>query len=92
MTTIEIPQIQPQPTQNPQTPHPGLESRIGDSPKPVETTASKKVDDLSRHESKHDMAPRHEPKPNAREKDQGSAKPSGAPSQPGKAPIGTTKK
>jgi len=92
MTTYEIPQILPQPTQNPQTPHPGLESRIGDSPKPVETTASKKVDDLSRHESNHDMAPKHEPKLNAREKDQGSAKPSGAPIKHDKLPIGLPKK
>lgn len=92
MTIHEIPQIQPRPTQNPQTPHPGLESQIGDSPKPRETTASKKVDDLSRHESNHDMAPKHEPKLNAREKDRGSVKPNAAPGKDHQPPHGTTKK
>jgi len=92
MAIFDIPQITPRPTKNPQTPHPGLEPRIGDVPRAVETTASRKVDDLSRHESKHDMAPKHEPKLNAREKGFGSAQPAGAPAKVGKAPKGTTKK
>jgi len=70
MPTIELPQLVPTPTRNP-----SIESRIGDLPKPTETIASKKVDDLSRHESKHDMAPKHDHKLNPREKGYDGAKP-----------------
>jgi hypothetical protein len=83
MKTPEIPQLIPRPTQNPEPAHPGLESRIGDEPKPIETTASKKVDDISRHESKHDMDPKHAPKQNAREKATDGSMPGHSQPQPG---------
>ena len=92
MTTFVIPETVPKPTQNPEPAHPGLERMIGDVPKPRETTASKKVDDISRHESKHDMAPKHEPKPNAREKAQEWPKPGGTKPQGGTNVPGTVKK
>ncbi|WP_291272780.1 hypothetical protein [Geothrix sp.] len=92
MTIHEIPLIQSRPTPNPQTPPPGLDPQIGDTPKPRETTASKKVDDLSRHESNHDLPPKHEPKLNAREKDRGSVKPGGTPGRDDQTPLDTTKK
>lgn len=68
MRPIEIPPPNPMPTRNPEPAHPGLDSRIGDAPKPQVTTASKKVDDLSRHESRQDRAPKHAPSLNARDK------------------------
>ncbi len=75
MATPEIPQLNPQPTPNPQPPNPGLERKIGDVPNFRETTASKKVDDLSRHESKHDTDPKHDPKLKARVKAHDGVKP-----------------
>jgi hypothetical protein len=48
-----------------------------------ETTASKKVDDLSRHESKHDTDPKHDPKHNAREKTHEGVKPQDEKTLPG---------
>jgi hypothetical protein len=92
MSTFEIPQIIPQPTQNPEPAHPGLERKIGDDPKPLETTASKKVDDISKHESKHDMAPKHDPKLPVREKTQEWKKPGGSKPQGGDNVPGTVKK
>lgn len=92
MPTPEIPLMNAFPTANPQPPHPGLESRIGDVPKERGVTASKKVDDLSRHESKHDTAPKHEPKLNAREKTYDGSKPGGSSSQGPKPPMGPVKK
>ena len=87
MTTVEIPQLKPMPTMNPEPAHPGLDYRIGDLPKPVPLTASKKVDDLSRHESKHDGNPKHDPKLNPREKS-----PEARPPSVGKPQVGATKK
>jgi hypothetical protein len=92
MTTFVIPQTLPKPTQNPEPDHPGLERRIGDDPKPLETTASKKVDDISRHESKYDTAPKQNPKLNAREKTQEWTKPGGSKPQGGQLIPGTVKK
>ena len=71
---------------------PGLERRIGYVPNFREMSASKKVDDLSRHESKHDMDPKHDPKLNAREKPQGWVKPGGAKPQVEEPLPGTGKK
>lgn len=91
MSIIEIPHINPVRTANPQSAHPGLNSRSGDSINHREITASKKVDDLSRHESKHDSAPKHEPKLNPRDKGYEGPKPGGTPSQGGKPPLGPVK-
>ncbi len=68
MPAFEIPQIPTNPTNDSKPQNPAQERQIGDTPKPREVTASKKVDDLSRHESKHSLDPRLEPKHNAREK------------------------
>jgi hypothetical protein len=92
MPTIEIPQLNPMPTKNPEPAHPGLESRMGDLPKPLQTTASKKTDDLSRHESRHDMVPKHEPKLNAREKPAGGGQPATIPTPGTKPQPGPKKK
>ena len=66
---------------------PGLERKIAHVPNFREMSASKKVDDLSRHESKHDTDPKHDPKQNAREKGHEGVKPQGE-----KPPPGTEKK
>jgi len=71
---------------------PGLERKIGDIPNFRETTASKKVDDLSRHESKHDTDPKHDPKLNAREKTHEGVPPGGSKPQVEKPHSGTGKK
>ena len=62
---------------------PGLERKIGYVPNFREMSASKKVDDLSRHESKHDTDPKHDPKLNAREKGHEGVKPQGEKPLPG---------
>jgi hypothetical protein len=62
---------------------PGLERKVGYVPNFREISASKKVDDLSRHESKHDTDPKHDPKHNAREKVQEGVKPQGDKPLPG---------
>lgn len=92
MPTPEIPQLNPPPTQNPQPTNPGLERKIGDVPNFRETTASKKVDDLSRHESRHDTDPKHDPKLNAREKAHDGVKPGEGKPQTDKPLHGTGKK
>ena len=86
MATFEIPQIVPVPTKNPEPSHPGLEQKFGDTPKPVEITASKKTDDISRHESKHSLDPKQDPKHNVRDK------PIEEPKVGGKPPQGPPKK
>lgn len=62
----------PEPVGDPQPGKPGPESNHRAHSTSWEISASKKVDDLSRHESKHDQDPKHAPKslpkPNAREK------------------------
>jgi hypothetical protein len=68
MTTFNIPPFNPRLTANPQPDNPGLGPQLDGIPAPLAVTASKKVDDLSRHESKHDTDPKHAPKHNAREK------------------------
>ena len=91
MTTPEFP-LNPEPIQNPKPGYPGLERKIGDVPNSRETTASKKVDDLSRHESKHDTDPKHDPKLNVREKTHEGVKPGGSKPQGENPAPGTGKK
>jgi hypothetical protein len=62
MTPSDIPQVPTNPSNDPKPPNPVPEHKIGDTPKPREVTASKKVDDLSRHESKSSLDPREDPK------------------------------
>jgi len=62
MTTFAIPQVPADPASDPKPQNPGQGRQIGDTPKPRKVTASKKVDDLSRHESKHSPDPRQDPK------------------------------
>lgn len=62
MTNPEIPQSPTNPTNDPKPQNPGQDRKIGDTPKPREVTASKKMDDLSRHESKHSLDPKADPK------------------------------
>jgi len=90
MTIIEIPQIESKPMQNPQPLKPG-ERMIGDFPNPREVTASKKVDDLSHHESKHSLDPKKDPKHNAREKNSDCTKPGICPPLGGKTAPGSSK-
>jgi hypothetical protein len=69
------PEVNPVPTGDPKPVTPGSEPRSGGRPWTTTIWASRKVDDLSRHEARHD-----EPltrKPNAREKPQGWVKPVG---------------
>jgi hypothetical protein len=87
MTTSDIP-----PTRNPQPAHPGLESKPGPGSDPLEVTASKKVDDLSRHQSKHDMVPKHESKTISKEKETGKMAPAPRHSDSGRPLPGTGKK
>ena len=90
MTIIEIPQIESKPMQNPQPLKPG-ERMIGDFPNPREVTASKKVDDLSHHESKHSLDPKKDPKHNAREKGPDWIKPGTSQPSSGKTAPGLSK-
>jgi hypothetical protein len=92
MPILETPQFSPRPTQHFRPANPGLVPTIGDIRNHRDRSASKKVDDISRHESKHDMAPKHEPKPNAREKTQEWTKPGGSKPQAEKPGGGTGKK
>lgn len=66
------PDREPVPAGDPQPDKPGPDPKSNVAPTAWEISASKKVDDLSRHESKHDLDPKHDPKnlpkPNAREK------------------------
>ena len=91
MSPTEFPLHNPDSTPNPQPANPGLERKIGDVPNFRETTASKKVDDLSRHESKHDTDPKHDPKHNAREKGTVPSKPDCCQPQGGKPLPGNAK-
>lgn len=68
MPTFEIPQIPTNPTNDPRPQNPAADRQIGDTPNPREVTASKKVDDLSRHESKHSLDPKQEPRRGTGEK------------------------
>ena len=88
MTTINS----PKPSMDPQSTSPDPGPGIGDRPNFRVMTASKKVDDLSRHESKHDMAPKHDPKFNAREKAPDTKHPGAGQPQGGKPAPGTFKK
>ena len=92
MSPTEFPLHNPDSTPNPQPGFPGLERKIGDIPNFRETTASKKVDDLSRHESKHDTDPKHDPKLNVREKTHEGVKPGGSKPQGENPAPGTGKK
>jgi hypothetical protein len=92
MTTFNIPALNPLLTRNPQPANPGLESKIGDVPEIRWITASKKVDDISRHESKHDADPKHGPNLNAREKRPETSKPDSSQPQGGKPLPGNAKK
>jgi len=92
MSPTEFPLHNPDSTPNPQPANPGLERKIGDVPNFREMTASKKVDDLSRHESKHDTDPKHDPKLNAREKTHEELQPGGSKPQTEKPLSGTGKK
>lgn len=58
----------PQPIGDPKQEEPGPDAKDGLASTSWEVVASKKVDDLSKHESKHDTDPKHDPKHNAREK------------------------
>ncbi len=86
MTTSEIP-----PTRNPQPAHPGLDSKPGPVSNPLEVTATKKVDDLSRRQSKHDMVPKHEPKTLSKEKETGKTAPTPSHSEGGRPLPGARK-
>lgn len=68
MISNETPSASPVPMKEPLPNLPDLQQRIGDLPKERETTASKKVDDISKHESHHSLDPKLDPKHNAREK------------------------
>ena len=92
MRTNEFPQLNPEPMKDPRPANPGQERKIGDVPNFREMTASKKVDDLSRHESKHDTDPKHDPKLNAREKTHEGLQPGGSKPQTEKPLSGTGKK
>lgn len=82
----------PQPGQSEPNPPPAGDperDRPGPDATSWEVVASKKVDDLSKHESKHDMDPKHDPKRNAREKTPDGTKhearqPPGGEPKPGK--------
>lgn len=99
MITNETPSASPSPSPTPAPPPmkeplpnlPDLQQRIGDLPKERETTASKKVDDISKHESHHSLDPKLNPKHNAREKPMDDKEDKGHPGDQ-KVPPGTPKK
>lgn len=79
----------PQPTGDPKREEPGPDAKDRPTSTSWEVVASKKVDDLSKHESNHDTDPKHDPKRNSREKTPDETKhearqPPGGESKPGK--------
>jgi hypothetical protein len=68
MTTYDIPHLTPRPPEGSPLDTPGLGRHLGHPRNFREFSASKKVDDISRHESRHDDDPKHDPKANPREK------------------------
>jgi hypothetical protein len=69
------PEPTPGPIGDPERDKPGPDPRSNVSPAGWVISASKKVDDLSRHESRHDSDPKHDPKRNARDKPLDGTKP-----------------
>ena len=79
----------PQPIGDPERDRPGPDSAYKVDSTSREVLASKKVDDISKHESKHDTDPKRDPKRNPREKAPDGTKPEahqppGGESRPGK--------
>jgi len=91
MPIFDIPQLIPKPSMDLRRTNQEQRLPIGDGLNHREMWASKKVDDISRHESKHDSAPKHEPRPNAREKSE-TNKPGYGQPQGGKPLPGSVKK
>jgi hypothetical protein len=89
MTILAIQRLIPRPDKEPEPIRTGFGLRLGDVLNHRDFKASKKVDDISRHESKHDEAPKHEPRINHRERPKEIAKPGTNPSQGGKGTPGT---
>lgn len=88
MTTFNIPKSPPKPPSTPKLDHPDQGPITGDQPVPRETTASKKVDDISKHESKHVEVPKQAPAPYMRDKapqgpNHGTQQPQGGKPAPG---------
>jgi hypothetical protein len=92
VSSYEEATITPVPRKEPNPTMPGLQQRIGDLPKERETTASKKVDDISKHESKHSFDPKRDPKHNAQEKVTDVPKVGPGQPQGDKPGLGSTKK
>ncbi len=96
MTIHQIPEprpnIEPKPSEYPQPATPSPDPDTGDTPHAWEMTASRKVDDLSRHESKHDAKhdpsrdAKHDSKHDSRQKPE-NAVPHEAHQQPGTRPL-----
>jgi hypothetical protein len=68
MDNLNIPHLGPNPSRNARLDAPNMGWKIRDEPGSNVVVASKKVDDLSHHESKHSQDPKQDPKHNAREK------------------------
>lgn len=89
MTLLEILRLDPNPDLQSEPVNLRFGRRVGDVVNHREVTLSRKVDDLSRHESRHDEAPKHEPRINHRERPKEIAKPGTNPSQGGNGTPGT---
>jgi len=81
MTILDILRLPPNPDDQQTEPvNTGFGRRRGDALNHSDLTPSRRADDLSRHESKPDQAPKHEPKVNHRERPKDPNKPATQPS------------
>jgi len=92
MTILEILRLDPNPDLQSEPINLGFGRRVGDVVNHREVTLSRKVDDLSRHESKHEEAPKHVPRVNHRERPKDPTKPAAHPPYEQNQPPGFPRK
>ena len=89
------PEWHPEPTGDPRPELPPPDSRGDITPGPGPISASKKVDDISKHQSKHDTDPKHDPKsvgkPSPKDKAPGGIRPEVHQPSGGKSRHGETR-
>lgn len=66
MATINVPPITSRPPAAPEPIHPAVEPNIGDTPKPIETTASSAADGLDPELVRPEASPASDPTPSGR--------------------------
>jgi len=90
MTIYKTPELDPKVGKEPRPTEPSLDPKPEVAPDAWQISASKKVDDISKHESRHD--PRFDPKHGAKPKPEDGAKPGANQDKGGKPTHGDVKK